>query len=126
MGPVSYYDLPKNLFLQRIYGDLSWSFFLIHLFQGGKETLWGPNMAITKNMWEKVRSHVCSDETKIHEDFDLAIHILHARGIIKRDDSMMVQTSSRRLITDPVSWFGEYHFRLIKTILHKYRLELFG
>lgn len=51
------------------------------LVQNNKETLFGPNMALTKSVWEKVKSDTCIDDTKVHEDVDLAIHILK-RGVL--------------------------------------------
>lgn len=44
----------------------------------GHVTLWGSNMALTKQQWRRVRGHVCS-RRDMHEDLDLAMH-LHELG----------------------------------------------
>lgn len=44
----------------------------------GHYTLWGSNMALTREQWQTVRHEVCK-RTGIHEDLDLAIH-LNAHG----------------------------------------------
>lgn len=123
-GPFTFYDLPKNPLIRLIYGNMKWYITLSHIFQGGKETLLGINMMLTKKMWNKVKKYACTDDSKIHEDFDLTIHINHMHGLIGHDDRLKVQTSSRRLINDPVSWFGEYHWRFLKTVIHRYVVAL--
>ena len=44
----------------------------------GHPTLWGSNMALTRQQWLKVRGDVCSRQG-IHEDLDLSMH-LYRRG----------------------------------------------
>lgn len=110
-GKITYYDLPlSSPFLAELYLNA------MRLYQGGRETMLGPNMAIAKNMWKKIRSEVCLDDTQVHEDVDLAIHILKHQGKIKRDKSLIVQASGRRIKEDPFSFFLEYPVRLVKTI----------
>lgn len=81
----------------------------------GHDVLAGPAMAITKKIWEKVKSKVCLDEKKVHEDIDLSIHI-NKYGQIIFDDKTPVFTSSRRIKKNPFSFFVEYPIRVIKTI----------
>lgn len=110
-GKITYYDLPLSPpFLAELYLNV------MRLYQGGRETLIGPNMAITKNIWKKIRSEVCLDDNQVHEDVDLAIHILKHQGKIKRDKSLIVQSSGRRIKKEPFSFFFEYPARLIKTV----------
>jgi len=110
-GKITYHDLPlSSPFFAELYLNI------LRLYQGGRETMLGPNMALTKNMWKKIRSEVCLDDSQVHEDVDLAIHILKHQGKIKRDSSLTVQASGRRITKDPLSFFLEYPVRLIKTI----------
>lgn len=112
-GPVKFYDAPiKTSTLYRAYLDL------MKPLHRGKETLIGPNMIITKKIWEEVKDKVCLDDGLVHEDIDLAYHIHEANGLIKRDDRLFVYASSRRIKKNPHSFFGEYPIRLMKTFLH--------
>lgn len=81
----------------------------------GHETLLGPNMALRKTMWEKVRGEVCLDDTAVHEDIDLAMHI-KKYGTIVFDPELCVQTSARRMRRNAFSFFVEYPIRLVKTL----------
>ena len=55
---------------------------------------------------------------RFHEDIDLAYHIQEVGGKIKRDNSLVVSTSSRRMRKNPYSFFSEYPQRFMKTLLH--------
>jgi len=117
-GPFAFYDLRlKTTFFTTAYFDI------FKPILKGKEVLVGPNMAITKKMWIKVKPHVCLDNKKVHEDIDLAIHINDIGGIIMRDDSLIVHVSGRRIRKNPVSFFGEYPLRVLKT-LAKHKKDL--
>jgi glycosyltransferase involved in cell wall biosynthesis len=85
------------------------------------DLLYGPNIAITKNAWEKVKGLVCLDDTKVHEDFDLAIHLGRLKmGKILFDWNFTVQVSERRW-RQPKSYF-EYPYRFLTTILRHKKL----
>ncbi len=111
-GPASYHDLRAVDGMQVVRRYLDF----MKLVQNNKETLFGPNMAITKSVWEKVKSDTCIDDTKVHEDVDLAIHILKRGGIIRRDNKLLVSISTRRARSKPLSQFVEYPLRLVKTL----------
>lgn len=111
-GPVIFYDFP---FRTPAYAQMYLEIF--KLVQKGNNTLIGPNMAITKNIWKKVRNKVCMDNTKVHEDIDLAIHIFQAGGVIKRDDTLIANCSARRLLKHPKQFFTEYPVRTVNTVM---------
>lgn len=112
-GPLSYYDAPiKTTLLARAYLDM-----MKPIHRGG-ETLVGPNMIITKKIWEKVQNKVCLNDKQVHEDIDLAYHIQEVGGKIRRDNKLIVGTSSRRIKKNPYSFFGEYPKRFMKTLLY--------
>lgn len=112
-GPISYYDAPiKTTLFARAYLDM-----MKPIHRGG-ETLVGPNMALTKKIWEKVKNKVCLNDKHVHEDIDLAYHIQEAGGKIKRDNRLVVGTSSRRIRKNPYSFFSEYPRRFMKTLLY--------
>ncbi len=111
-GPASYHDLRAVDGMQVVRRYLDF----MKLVQNNKETLFGPNMALTKSVWEKVKSDTCIDDTKVHEDVDLAIHILKRGGIIRRDNKLLVSISTRRARSKPLSQFVEYPLRLVKTL----------
>lgn len=110
-GIATFFDDPLNTNIStKRYMDL------MKVVLNGKETMIGPNMAITKKMWKKVKNEVCLDNKLVHEDIDLAIHISKAGGLIKRDNNLVVQVSARRWLSNPRSGFIEYPTRLIKTL----------
>jgi len=109
-GTAIFYDFVlKTTFFTNLYLDL------MKIMQKGDETLIGFNLALTKKMWLRVRDQLCCDDTQVHEDVDLAIHIAKMGGVIKIDKSLVVEVSARRILKHPVSFFGEYPIRLIKT-----------
>ena len=83
------------------------------------DLLYGPNIALKKAAWEKVKGSVCLDDTKVHEDFDLAIHLGRLNmGKILFDWNFTVQVSERRWRSPKSYW--EYPLRFLTTILrHK-------
>jgi glycosyltransferase involved in cell wall biosynthesis len=113
-GPVIFYDLPfKTTFYSIFYLKA------MKILQNG-ETLIGPNMAITKKIWRKIKATICVDEKTIHEDIDLSLHIKKIGGKIKYDWQLIAFISGRRIKKKPQSFFIEYPIRLIKNIyFHK-------
>lgn len=85
----------------------------------GHHTMIGPNFAITKNIWNKVKDKICQDDKKVHEDIDLAININNCNGKIFYNPNLIVKISGRRILKKPESFFIEYPLRLIDT-LQKY------
>lgn len=85
----------------------------------GHAALSGPNMALTKDIWERVKNELCTDETQFHEDMDLAIHIHHIGGKIRYDNDLLVGTSARRMKHNLYSMYVDYPIRGIKTLLHQ-------
>lgn len=110
-GPATSYDFPVLSFLPftKLYHQIG-------RFSAGSYTLVGFNMAITKKIWEKVKDTICLDDTLVHDDIDLGIHIIKAGGIIKYDPQLIVSTSSRRITKDFSSFFIEYPTRFRRTI----------
>ena len=73
-------------------------YFRLGLARRLKDTnfLWGANMAVRRSAWEQARSLLC-DHRRLHEDFDLAIH-LQALGLqVAYDESLVAGVSSRRI-----------------------------
>jgi glycosyltransferase involved in cell wall biosynthesis len=84
-------------------------------FLKGNYVLQGPHMALTKVMWKKVRPYVNLDDSKVHEDVDLSMNIIKMNGKIGYDESLIVETSARRMKKKPLSFFIEYPIRLVRT-----------
>lgn len=89
----------------------------------GHYGLYGPNFAIRRTAWEKVRGEVCLDDDKVHEDTDIAIHIGKS-GKIGYDKDLKVRTSARRLRQSPSSQLVEYLVKWADMIAYhkKYRI----
>lgn len=112
-GPIIYYDVPLNT------KALTTAYLLFpKLLQGGGETLLGPNMVLTKAIWNQAKQHVCLDDRKVHEDLDLALSIHKVGGRIRRDRDFCIYTSGRRAMKNPGSFFVEYPVRFVKTFAH--------
>ena len=111
-GPVYYYNLPKILQISHL-PTLVWFKFLGIIF--AHDYLFGPNMALRKSVWEKVKRDICLDDKNVHEDIDLSIHLAKFTKL-KFDGSLIIRTAR-------VRWkriFTEYAVRFIKMLLsHK-------
>lgn len=83
----------------------------------GHPYLMGPNMAIRKAAWQKIKVH--TDDTKVHEDVDLSFQ-LGKVGKILWQPKMKIFFSFRRIKEDPVKgltkYMTEYPLRFIKTL----------
>ncbi len=116
-GPAHFYDI---VFAPVINTFGSFMYFNVSSFILGYKPLYGPNLIIKKNIWEKVKTEVCFDEKKVHEDMDLSIHIHHKKGVIKVLSEIGISVSSRRMVHNPLSIFVEYPIRMIRTfIIHR-------
>lgn len=97
-GPAYFYDLPKlltpvaNLIFLRGY-------YLMSHLGTGKETLYGSNCALRRNLWQRISDEVCNDNN-IHEDVDLGQHLSRI-GKIAFDKALKVGVNSRSL-SDPI------------------------
>lgn len=110
-GTAHFYNFPIHNKLQHS----QWQNKIIFAFiksQIKHDTLYGPNMALRKSAWEKIKNEICLDDNLVHEDTDLAIH-LGRHGNMKIDPRLVVNTSFRRW-KKPYTYF-EYSLRLLKT-----------
>ena len=73
-------------------------------------------MAITRDMWRKVRSTVAEDDGEIQEDIDLSLKINNMGGVIIFDHALVTYSSLRRVIKNPFSFFLVYPYRTVKTL----------
>lgn len=89
----------------------------------GHDVMYGPNYALRKSAWEKIKDEVCMDDDEVHEDIDISIH-LATQGKIEVDNNLIVRTSARRVKT-PRSFMAHYPNKWKNTILrHRpYRLR---
>ncbi len=110
-GPIHLYDFPVfSIFWSKVY---AW---YVSSRRQGKSILIGPNMALKKELWNRIRLHVCLQDNAVHEDVDLALHIQEAGGRIFFDRNLIMEVSGRRIKSDPLSFFFEYPQRLQKTL----------
>jgi glycosyltransferase involved in cell wall biosynthesis len=92
-GPARFYDVPP--WMQSTISEAHVvAYFGLSERMLGHQTLFGSNMAITKAAWNNVRTEVCMDESFVHEDIDLAIHLAR-RGQILFDPLLVVVASLR-------------------------------
>ncbi|HSW98194.1 MAG TPA: hypothetical protein VLF89_10290 [Candidatus Saccharimonadales bacterium] len=77
------------------------------------DCLFGPNMALRRSAWEKVKDEVCLEDKQVHEDIDLSIH-LASYGNIRFDKKLIASSSFRRY--KKLKTYFEYPYRDMKTI----------
>jgi len=92
----------------------------------GTVHLLGPNMAIRKTAWEKIKVHM--DDKQVHEDIDLSCHLSEV-GKIRYIPRMQIICSARKIEKNPLkglsTYVGEYPIRYIRTLyLHKSILRI--
>ncbi len=102
-GPVSYYDMPSpktNYKIDHLIRK--------NLYRGAPHVpfLFGSNMVIRKDAWQSLRDEVCRSK-ELHEDLDLAVHMMQQHRPICYRSEMLASTSSRRYDDDVVS-FAHY------------------
>lgn len=112
-GPVGYYDMPlgtKNYWIDHQIRK--------YLYRGAPYIpfLFGSNSALRRSAWEKVRDGLCTERT-IHEDLDLAIHLMRADCKILYDRRLLASTSSRRY-DDSFKAFRHYMAMYLNTYRH--------
>ena len=110
-GPVYYYDFPV---IKKATFPFPGNPIYMKLIRQWP-TLVGPNMAITKEGWNLVKGEVHRDDGLVHEDMDLSIH-LRRYGRIVYDKRLVAETSARRVVKRPGSFFLEYPWRNLKTV----------
>lgn len=87
----------------------------------GYKAITGPNFGIRRSIWNKIKQEVHMDNSKFHEDLDLAIHA-QKYGKNLRDYTLMVKSSSRKF-SDLNSFFVQYPRKWINTIFIKSHCE---
>lgn len=114
-GPTYYYDLPNNsIYISYLVHDI------MYLLLNRRNVMFGPNMVITSQIWSKVKNRVCLEDSRVHEDFDLSIHIYQEGGKVDWDKKFNMATSGRRMKHNPLSAFLEYPYRTIKMLKNHY------
>jgi len=114
-GPIFFNDSEILKSTKTIPADLAYKSF--RLIARGRKYLIGPNMIITKKIWDQVKNLVEMDDKKVHEDIDLSLKIAKVGGRIKYDQSLIVGMSARRIKKHPQSFFLEYPVRIVKTFM---------
>ncbi|HWY78786.1 MAG TPA: glycosyltransferase family A protein [Candidatus Sulfotelmatobacter sp.] len=116
-GPASFYDLPT--IFKRTWQSKTASIKFIQSYNTivrqllRHDCLFGPNFAIRQIAWNMIKNSVCLDDSKVHEDLDLAIHLAPI-GKIKFMKTFTVSTSVRRW-KRPEAYI-EYLYRGLKSI----------
>lgn len=83
----------------------------------GKEMMCGTNLAIRTSLWNTVRDYMIMDNRKVHEDVDLGIRIQRLGTTVVYDPELIMPSSSRRAKQKPLSQFGEYQVRFVRTLV---------
>jgi glycosyltransferase involved in cell wall biosynthesis len=65
--------------------------------------LWGANMAVRRRDWQAARPLLC-DQARMHEDFDLGLHLQELGLRVTYDDTLLAGVSSRRIDSGFISY----------------------
>ena len=112
-GPAHFYDLPDVVKQGKLTTEAFFSY--IRLFKQimKYDCLYGPNTALRRDAWEKIKNEVCMDDNEVHEDIDIAVH-LAPLGKIVFDYNFVVESSFRRW--KKIESYFDYTNRMIKSI----------
>lgn len=77
------------------------------------EILWGANMAIRRNAWEKVKTKVGLNCNEVHEDQDLSLWIASEKMQNHKDNNLLVYTNGQEYSYLPK--LVNYHLKRVKT-----------
>jgi glycosyltransferase involved in cell wall biosynthesis len=100
-GPVNYYDMPLP---ETNYHLDHWMRASIYNWSPRSPFLFGSNMTIRKSVWQEVRNSLCQD-TYMHEDLDLAIHLYEAGHEILYSKQLLAGASGRRYNDSPARFY---------------------
>jgi len=113
-GPTKYshvmFNITMNTFPTRLY-------FRIMRHVVHHDVLFGPNMALKKDIWTKIKDEVCLNDKEVHEDVDLANHISRY-GEILFDRKLITETSFDRW--KKLYSYYEYPKRLYTSLKHSH------
>ena len=119
-GPCYFYDAP---FLNGNSTWNHWVYFRVAKLITGYNVLFGSNMAIRRQTWLEIKHEMCINDSVVHEDLDLGLHIQRHRSI-KYDRSLTAGISARRMLHQPFSFFIEYPTRWVRTLYtHRHLLR---
>lgn len=71
-------------------GYFWWTWYLF-----GAQVLWGANMAVSRDWWEKARDDIEHDGLAVHEDQDLSLCLIAKGGRIKLDKKLLIVTDGQ-------------------------------
>lgn len=69
----------------------------LNRFIMGHYVLWGSNMVLPKMLWQNVKAQVCTEQSDIHEDLDLAIHLHRAGFEVTYHEDLRVGVEMKRV-----------------------------
>lgn len=92
---------------------LFYIYMLIPRLMMGVYPMVGPSYAIKRTVWNSIKEKLCLDDKVVHEDIDLCLHVMKY-GKIYHDGETIVASSARRIINNPLSFFGEYTVRFFR------------
>ena len=117
-GPVFFYDSSFSTIITTVQ---TFIFFNVSKLFLGHNVVNGPNFAIKKTEWEKIKDKVCMNDKEVHEDMDIAIH-LHKFGNILFIPEMRTKVSARRIKYNLSSILTDYLYRWIRTMMFQKHL----
>ena len=98
-GRVTYSDIALAKAVSRV--DLAFRRYFARVL-GRYCALQGANMGIRRSAWQNVRTRLCM-RSNMHEDFDLAIHLVQQGHTVQFDESLTAAIGSRQCASD---WRG--------------------
>jgi glycosyltransferase involved in cell wall biosynthesis len=100
-GPSFFYDMPfapYNYLVEHMFKAP------LHKYEKNYPFLAGNNMAIRKEVWNKIKDTLC-ERRDVHEDIDIAIHLSEQDYVIKYDAKLIAGVSARRADDNPKNFY---------------------
>lgn len=105
-GPVVYYDMPFKKAGFKLDKTIRQA---IDKFNDDFPYLFGTNMAIRRDIWQKYKKDFCLRKD-VHEDLDVGIHLIRADVHIAYRPQMVVGMSARRFDDNPKDFYRYISF----------------
>lgn len=93
-GAAQFHNVHFSKLISSVYNLFTFHFNKI--LMGG--ALWGSSMALPTSMWRSIRGEV-HQRIDIHEDLDLAIHLLRHKYLLHYNPTHLVQAELKRIYT---------------------------
>jgi len=109
-GPGAVYEVSDEAYAWQVFSKYN---FALNKRLFRSKVLWGSNMAISRDVWNKISNKTCHNEKLVHEDLDLSVLIQHIGGTIMYDRYLRVHIHGIRFLHPKK--VANYHRKAVQT-----------